>query len=256
MKNITAIIQARLGSTRLPGKTLMTIEGDSLIGHLVRRVKESKYVNNIIIATTTKEKDNAIVNFAKNNDLKFYRGSEGDVLDRFYKAAIEYDVETIVRVTPDCPLLDPKIMDSVISQYIDGNYDFVCNTMPPTYPDGLDTEVFSFKTLERAWNEAKKSSEREHVTSYIYNHPAFFKIYNCVNDIDYSGMRWVVDEEADYKYISEVYKMLYREGEVFYMDDVLDLLSKYPELNDINKNIKRNEGYQNSLLKDKMDSRA
>jgi spore coat polysaccharide biosynthesis protein SpsF (cytidylyltransferase family) len=234
----------------------MTIEGDSLIGHLVRRVKESEYVNSIIITTTTKEKDNAIVNFAKNNDLKVYRGNEDDVLDRFYKTAIEYDVEIIVRVTPDCPLLDPKIMDSVISQYISGNYDFVCNTMPPTYPDGLDTEVFSFKTLERAWNEARKPSEREHVTPYIYNHPELFKIYNCTNHVDISDMRWVVDEEADYKYISEVYKRLYREGEIFYMDDILDLLSKHPELNDINRNIKRNEGYQKSLLKDKMDSCA
>ena len=256
MKNITAIIQARLGSTRLPGKTLMTIEGDSLIGHLVRRVKESKYVNNIVIATTTKEKDNAIVNFARNNDLKFYRGSEDDVLDRFYKTAIEYDVETIVRVTPDCPLLDPKIMDSVISQYIDGNYDFLCNTMPPTYPDGLDTEIFSFKTLERVWGDARKPSEREHVTSYIYNHPDLFKIYNCTNHVDISYMRWVVDEKVDYIFVAEVYKHLYKYGEIFYMNDALDLLSKYPELNDINKNIKRNEGYQKSLLKDKMDSRA
>jgi spore coat polysaccharide biosynthesis protein SpsF (cytidylyltransferase family) len=247
MKNITAIIQARLGSTRLPGKTLMTIEGDSLLGHLVRRVKASKYVENIIIATTTKEKDNAIVNFAKNNNLRFYRGSEEDVLDRFYKAAIEYNVETIVRVTPDCPLLDSKVMDLVISKYLEGDYDFVCNTMPPTYPDGLDTEVFSFKALEKAWREAKKSSEREHVTPYIYNHPEFFKIYNCVNDIDYSGMRWVVDEEVDCRFVTEVYKHLYRYGEMFYMDDILDLLSKHPELNDINRNIKRNEGYKKSL---------
>lgn len=251
MKNIVAIIQARLGSTRLPGKTLMVIEGDSLLGHLVRRVKASKYVNSIIIATTTKEEDNAIVSFARNNNLEFYRGSEDDVLDRFYKTAIKYDVETIVRVTPDCPLLDPKIMDLVISQYIGGNYDFVCNTMPSTYPDGLDTEVFSFKTLERVWNEAKKPSEREHVTPYIYSHPELFKIYNCTNHINTSGMRWVVDEAADYKFIAEVYKRLHREGEIFYMDDILDLLSKHPELNDLNKNIKRNEGYMKSLEYDK-----
>jgi spore coat polysaccharide biosynthesis protein SpsF len=209
-------------------------------------------MNDIIIATTTKEKDNAIVSFARNNDIKFYRGSEEDVLDRFYKTAIEYDVKTIVRVTPDCPLLDPKVMDSIISQYIDGNYDFVCNTITPTYPDGLDTEVFSFETLEKIWKETKLPSEREHVTPYIYNHTELFKIFNVKKEgEDLSWMRWVVDEEVDYRFVTEVYKHLYRYGEIFYMDDVLDLLSKHPELNDINKNIKRNEGYIQALEYDK-----
>jgi len=251
VEKITALIQARIGSSRLPGKTLMTIKGESLLGHLIRRIKASKYVTDIVIATTTKEIDDAIVKFAKDRDIKYYRGSEEDVLDRFYKASVEYGIETIVRVTPDCPMLDPQVMDSVISQYINGDYNYVSNTINPTYPDGLDVEVFSFQALKKAWKEAKLPSEREHVTPYIYNHHEFFKIGSYENDVDLFGMRWVVDEEADYKFITEVYKNLYKDGEIFYMRDVLDLLSKQPELSSINKNIMRNEGYIKSLKKNK-----
>jgi spore coat polysaccharide biosynthesis protein SpsF len=155
MKNVTAIIQARLGSKRLPGKTLMTIEGDTLLGHLVNRVKACTFVDNIIIASTIRSRDDKIVSFAKKHDLGFYRGSEEDVLDRFYKTAIQFDVRTIVRVTPDCPLLDPRVADLVINHYLRGNYDYVSNVLDRRYPDGLDTEVFSFQALERTWQEAK-----------------------------------------------------------------------------------------------------
>lgn len=249
-ENITAIIQARLGSTRLPGKTLMTIEGDSILGHLVKRVKVSKYVNNIIIATTTKEKDSAIVNFAKNNDLKFYRGSEEDVLDRVYKTAIEYDVDTIVRVTPDCPLLDPRVVDLVISKYIEGNYDYVSNVITPTFPDGLDTEVFSFRTLEKTWHEARLPSEREHVTAYIVKHPDKFRQFNVKREgEDLSGMRWTVDTQRDLEFVKEIFRRVNGRS-IFRMEDVIDVLNKKPDLLKINANITRNEGYLKSLKKD------
>ena len=252
MKNITTIIQARLSSSRLPGKTLMTIEGESLLGHLVNRMKVSQFVDDIIIATTTKDNDDEIVEFAKANNLKFYRGSEEDVLDRFYRAAIEHNVKTIVRGTPDCPMIDPEVMDSVISHYLKGGYDYVSNTLIRTYPDGLDIEVFSFQTLERAWKEAKLPSEREHVTPYIYKHPGLFRLCNVKKDgEDLSWMRWTVDTAEDFKFVSKIFSKLYSSKETFSMEDVVGLLRKNPELLEINKGIPTNEGYRLSLLKDK-----
>jgi len=252
MEKITAIIQARLGSSRLPGKTLMTIKGETLLGHLINRVKISRYITDIIIATTTHKKDDAIIAFVKEKGLKVYRGSEEDVLDRFYKTAVEYGAESIVRVTPDCPMLDPDIMDRVISKYLEGTYDYVSNTMPPTYPDGYDAEVFSFSALEKAWKETTLYSEREHVTPYIYKHPDLFRLYNVKKDgEDLSWMRFTVDTPRDYEFVSKIFEKLNRVNAIFYMDDILKLLKESPELLDINNGISRNEGYQISLLKDR-----
>jgi len=238
MKNISAIIQARLASTRLPRKTLMTIEGESLLGHLVKRVKDCKLVDDIIIATTTKEHDDDIVKFAKSINLKFYRGSEEDVLDRFYKTAIKYNVKSIVRVTPDCPLLDPKVADLVVSHYVEGNYDYVSNVLSRTYPDGLDTEVFSFQTLEKAWKEAKLPSEREHVTPYIYKHPELFRLFNVKKDgEDLSWMRWTVDTAKDFQFVNKIFSKLYHRNKIFHMEEVVRLLKESPELMEINRGI-------------------
>jgi len=248
---ITAIIQARMGSSRLPGKTLMEIEGESLLGHLIERVKACKYVDDIIITTTTNEKDSEIVEFAKASDLAFYCGSEEDVLDRFYGTASQYNVETIVRVTPDCPMLDPEVTDSVISRYLNGNFDYVSNVLDRTYPDGLDTEIFSFEALEKTWKEAKLPSEREHVTPYIYRHPELFRLFNVKkNGEDLSRMRWTVDTEKDFKFVSMIFSKLYSPKEIFYMEDVVKLLKDNPELLAINRGIPTNEGYRLSLLKD------
>ena len=251
-KKITAVIQARLGSTRLPGKTLMTIEGEPLLGHLIKRIKATNYVNDIIIATTVNKRDDAIVEFAKNNNLKFYRGSEEDVLDRFYNACVEFSVDTIVRVTPDCPLLDPRVVDLVISKYIEGNYDYVSNAIMPTFPDGLDTEVFSFQSLKRAWLEAGRFSEREHVTAYIVKHPDKFSIFNVKRDgEDISRMRWTVDTKKDFEFIREIFSNISSKDDIFFLEDVLDVLNRKPELLKINAGIIRNEGYLKSLQKDK-----
>jgi spore coat polysaccharide biosynthesis protein SpsF len=251
MDTITAIIQARTGSTRLPGKTLMTIQGRSLLGHLVTRVKATKNINDIIIATTTNRQDDDIVRFATGERLKLYRGSEEDVLDRFYQAATEYRVGTIVRITPDCPMLDPAITDLVISHYLKGSYDYVSNAIRPTYPDGLDTEVFSFQTLEKAWQNAKLPSEREHVTAYIVKRPKIFRLFNVSNDgEDLSWMRWTVDTEQDLQFVKRIFAELYVPGKIFYMEDVVTLLQKNPDLLKINQGISRNEGYRLSLSRD------
>jgi len=230
----------------------MLIEGKSLLGHLVKRIKASRYVNDIVIATTTNERDNAIVEFAKAENLKFYCGSEDDVLDRFYQASVLYGLETIVRVTPDCPMLDPDVMDIVISKFSEGNYDYVSNVITPTFPDGLDTEVFSFQSLEKAWHEARLPSEREHVTAYILKHPELFRQFNVKREgEDLSWMRWTVDTRDDYDFVCKIFELLYHPNEIFHMEDVLALLKENPQLLKINSGILRNEGYKISLLKDK-----
>ena len=230
----------------------MLIEGKSLLGHLVKRIKASRYVNDIVIATTTNERDNAIVEFAKAENLKFYCGSEDDVLDRFYQASVLYGLEAIVRVTPDCPMLDPDVMDIVISKFSEGNYDYVSNVITPTFPDGLDTEVFSFQSLEKIWHEARLPSEREHVTAYILKHPELFRQFNVKREgEDLSWMRWTVDTQRDLEFVNKIFEYLYTPNEIFHMEDVLDLLKENPQLLKINSGILRNEGYKISLLKDK-----
>ncbi len=248
---IAAIVQARMGSTRLPGKVMKPFSGKPMLWHIIDRLKHSKKIERIIMATTVKEDDKVIVKLAEEIGIDIFCGSSEDVLDRYYQSASVFNVEHIIRITADCPLIDPSVIDEIVDYYQSRDDDYVSNTINPSYPDGLDTEIFSFKALERAWREAKKPSEREHVTPYIYNHPELFRIYNCTNCVDHSGMRWVIDEDADYRFVTEVYKYLYKYGEIFYMDDVLDLLSKHPELNDINKNIKRNEGYKKALEYDR-----
>lgn len=249
---ITAIIQARLGSTRLPGKTLVEVNGRSLLGHLVRRLAVSKCVDEIVIATTTHKRDDAIVKFAKDNNITFYRGSEEDVLDRFYKTCLEFNVETVVRVTPDCPILDPQVVDIVISKYMEGNYDYVSNTIMPTFPDGLDTEIFSFRALERAWDEATLPSEREHVTAYIVKHPEKFRLFNVKKEgEDLSYLRWTVDTEKDLEFVKQIFLNYQGKEEIFCMKEVIEILNMLPNIAKINAGITRNEGYLKSLQKDK-----
>lgn len=230
----------------------MEIEGESLLGHLVIRIKVSSYVSDIIIATTEKDRDDRIVEFAKDRNIKYIRGSEEDVLDRFYKASVKFNVENIVRITPDCPMLDPLVMDSVISEFIESDFDYVSNTITPTFPDGLDTEVFSFQALEKTWKGAKLLSEREHVTAYIVKHPELFDLHNVAKDgEDLSWMRWTVDTSKDLEFISNIFNKLYSADKIFYMKDIIKLLTKSPELLEINAGTSRNEGYRNSLLKDR-----
>lgn len=252
-KKMTAIIQARIGSTRLPGKTMMDVAGSTLLGHLVTRIKATRLVNDIVIATTVKNADDRIVEFARQNGIKCFRGSEDDVLDRFYQACVEFGVETIVRVTPDCPLLDPAVVDLVVSEFLEGGFDYVSNTLTPTFPDGLDTEVFSFTALKRAWTEATLGSEREHVTPYINKHPEIFKVYNVRRDgEDLSYMRWTVDTQRDMEFVKQILENVKSKGSVCSSEEVLALLKARPDLLEINSGIARNEGYQKSLRNDKV----
>lgn len=246
-----AIIQARMGSKRFPGKTLMEIEGRPMLWHLVERLKRAKLVDKIIIATTRNPEDRAIVEFADTYSIPVIRGSENDVLDRFYKAAKEIKTGVIVRVTADCPLLDPKITDEIIAEYHKGGYDYVTNTLVYTYPDGLDIEVMSFKALKKAHLEAKSAAEREHVTSYIKN-SGLFKVKNVINRDSVSAnlLRWCVDEKRDLEFVKAVYGHLYKKGKIFYFKDIMALLKRYPCLKEINGDIITNSGYYKSLIGD------
>ena len=208
--SVVAIIQVRKGSTRLPGKVLLDIQGKSLLEHFIDRLRVAKLIDNIVIATTTNEKDRGIVEFSQKQDIACYAGSEDDVLDRFYQAARRYKAGIIVRITPDNPFNDPEVTDKVIGYYLKhrDDFDYVSNNIRPTYPEGLDVEVFSFAALEKAWQEAKRPSEREHVTPYIWNHPELFRLANVENDEDLSHHRWTLDYEKDLRFTREVYARL------------------------------------------------
>ena len=239
--NICVIIQARVGSTRLPGKVMKQISEKTILIHDLERIKRMETIDNIIVATTTLKKDDIIVNTVKEYDEKIgiYRGSSEDLLDRYYKAAKEFKADVIVRISSDAPLIDPKISDLVVKTFLENNCDYCCNNMPRTYPYGLDTEVFSFESLERAWKEARTPYETEHVTPYIWANPDKFILLNVENNVDLSNLRWALDYPEDFEFIIEIYKTLYKEGEIFLMQDVLNLLKKEPQLMEINKEIKQ-----------------
>lgn len=251
MIKIAVIIQARMGSKRLPKKVLTEIEGNSMLWHLINRLKHSKHDPEIIIATTISEEDKDILKLAEDLGIKSFAGSIDDVLDRFYQTAAKYNPEIIVRITADCPLMDPEVFDKVVQFFLDGEFDYTTNTLPSTYPDGLDVEVFTFKALEKAWKEARLSSEREHVTPYIRKHPDIFKLGNIKNEIDLSSLRWTVDEKEDLQFVREIYKNLYSKKKVFLMNNILELLKEKPELMKINNQFMRNEGYIKSLKEDR-----
>lgn len=249
MSQVVGVIQARLGSTRLPGKVLMEVAGQPMLWHVVRHARRAATLDRVVVATTTASTDDALAAFCADLGISYSRGSESDVLDRYYQAARSHSAEVVVRITADCPLLDPDVIDRVVSQFTNGSFDYVSNVNPPTFPDGLDTEVFSFAALERTWNEARWQSEREHVTPYLRAHPELFRLDNVSNDEDLSGLRWTVDESADLAFVRAVYEALGTEQ--FGMNEVLDLLRNRPELGRINAGFERNEGYVKSLREDR-----
>lgn len=246
---IAAVVQARMGSTRLPGKTLADVCGRPMLARLVARAARIPGVERVVVATTEKPADQAILRFAADQALPAYAGSEEDVLDRVYQAARRYGVSVVVRVTPDCPLLDPEVSGRVLARFLEarGTLDYVSNTQPPTFPDGLDTEVFSFAALERAWRGARLASEREHVTPYMWRQPQAFRLARVASDRDLSALRWTVDEPADLEFVRAIYERLGPAGETAGMDAVLDLLRDHPEIEAINRGPARNEGYARSL---------
>lgn len=251
MKKIIAIVQARMGATRLPGKMLMKLGPKSAVAHVIERVKLSKYINEVWLATTTNSKDGDLVKWAEENNVLCHRGSEDDVLDRYYQTALRAKADIIVRVTGDCPLSDYEVIDKVIKEYKEGDFDYVSNVHPPTYPDGLDTEVFSFGSLEKAWKEASLKSEREHVTPYIWKNPEIFKMKNVENEEDLSEQRWTLDTQEDFDFIEKIILECGKKSSECKMKEVLEIIASNPQWKEINSMYKRNEGYAKSLEEDK-----
>jgi spore coat polysaccharide biosynthesis protein SpsF len=238
---IGAIIQARMGSTRLSGKVMKKIKGKTVLHHVIDRIQQSKLLDESIVATTILERDDIIENEIKKCGVKCFRGSEEDVLSRYYYAAKENNVDIIIRITSDCPLIDPNVIDEIVEFYLNGNYDLVTNAgsdlTQRTYPRGLDTEVFSFEVLENAFINGKESYHREHVTPFIYEYSN--KIHNFQNIIDYSKYRWTLDTEEDFKLISEIYNRLYKGTHDFYLQDIIELFKQEPKLFTINAHIEQ-----------------
>ncbi|HEY9619561.1 MAG TPA: glycosyltransferase family protein [Crinalium sp.] len=241
-----AIIQARMGSTRLPGKVLKRLCDKTVLAHVISRVQNCPLVDEVIVATTTSEEDNAIVLEAEKYKAKWFRGSEHDVLERYYLAAKEYGIEVIIRITSDCPLFDPAILFDLLSYFQDETtqglrIDYLSNTLNRTYPIGLDAEVFTFEALEEAFLRASQPYEREHVTPYIYQHPLIFSLHNQSNDEDLSSYRWTLDTKEDFQFIQVIYEALYRHNCLFTTDEILDFLTENPELIKINSHIKQKQ---------------
>ena len=246
---IGCIIQARMGSSRLPGKVLMKSgNGMPLLYHVINQLRHCSKVKNLVIATTTNQEDDEIEKFADNNSVDVFRGKEKDVLDRYFQCAKKHSFSTIVRITADCPLIDPQIVDKVIEQFFSENYDFATNTLTRTFPIGTDVEVFSFSALNKAWENAQLPSEREHVTPYLHNKENF-KIINVENDKNISNLRLTVDRIEDFELIKQILNNI--SINPIHLEDVLELFSRKPELIEINKHINHNEGFNKSLEEDK-----
>lgn len=248
---VLAILQARMSSTRFPGKVLKEILGVPMIVRQIERIKNAKLVDRLVVATSEDISDDQLEELCKKNQIECYRGSLNDVLDRFYQAGSIYMPEHVVRLTGDCPLTDPTVIDKVIQTHIEGKYDYTSNTVEPTYPDGLDVEIFTWSSLQRAWEEAKLPSQREHVTLYIYQHPELFNICNIKNDADLSYLRWTVDEIADFLLIKDIYENLYPANPTFTTSEILEYYQKNKTLLTLNNQYKRNEGLLKSLQQDK-----
>ncbi|PIR74165.1 MAG: hypothetical protein COU35_03855 [Candidatus Magasanikbacteria bacterium CG10_big_fil_rev_8_21_14_0_10_47_10] len=247
---VVAIIQARMGSSRLPGKMLLDIAGRPAIAHVVDAVKRSLTTQQVVLATTTDAKDDPLATWAEERGLTVYRGSEDDVLDRYYQAAKKVNADSVIRITGDCPFMDPAVIDRIVQEFQKGGYDYVANTQPATYPDGIDVEVFSFQALERAWNEAGLSSEREHVTPYIWKNPTLFAIGNIVHDADWSGYRWTLDTPEDLDFLRHVAAACKEAGGPCSMADIRALVDAHPQWRELNGMYERNEGYIKSLAED------
>ncbi len=246
-----AIVQARMESTRLPGKVLKLILGRPMLEHIVQRLHWVPGVSEVVVATSDQPGDEPIRSFCRKGGIAWFAGSQSDVLDRFYQASVQYEGDPLIRITGDCPLVDPEVVGRLLQLYQTGNYDHVGVATGAgavfldggRFPDGLDAECFSFAALQRAWREAIEPTDREHVTPYIWRVRDRFRLGWLRADKDYSHLRWTVDNEADLQLVSRVYEALYREDRPFLMSDILHYFTNHPELAEVNKHFVGQEGY-------------
>ncbi len=252
MSNFVTIIQARMKSTRLPYKVLMDLAGKPLLIRVVERILLSKDSGTVVVATTTDSDDDMIYDLCVKENINVFRGNPVDLLDRHYKAGLQFNADTVVKIPSDCPLIDPRVITKVIQYYKvhDSFFDYVSNLHPATYPDGNDVEVISLKVLEEAWNEADKDFEREHTTPFLWENPHRFNIGNVYweSGLDYSMLhRWTIDYEEDYFLIKIIYEELYKLNPNFSVQDILFLMDKKPALKKINEKYAGVNWYRNHL---------
>ncbi len=247
--DVTAIIQARMTSSRLPGKIVKQVGGRPLLALMIERVRQARRIARVIIATTTNREDDVVAALGAELGVPVFRGSERHVLERFSQAAVRYSGEIIMRLTGDCPLIDPDLLDELVAFFGRGEYDYASNCLEPTLPDGLDAEIFTRRALLEAYEEARLPSEIEHVTAFINQRPDRYRLGSWRHGRDLSGLRWTVDEAEDFEFVRQVLEML-PDGRNFRMQDVLTLLAERPELLAINSGFQRNEGLMKSLRED------
>jgi spore coat polysaccharide biosynthesis protein SpsF len=236
--NVVAVVQARVGSTRLPGKVLKNLGGESVLARVVKRLRRSSLISEVVIATSASPGDVAVVREADRIGARCFRGSEFDVLDRFYQAARIFHADVVVRITSDCPLIDAGVTDKVIHAFMNDRPDYASNALQRTYPRGLDSEVMSADALARAWRQAKEPYEREHVTPFLYEHRELFRIVSVRNDVDYSTCRWTLDTPEDLEFIRAVYARFDNRDD-FSWCNVLAVLEREPGLSDLNAQVRQ-----------------
>jgi len=243
--SVNAIIQARCGSTRYPNKVFALIDGKPLLWHVVNRLKYAQKIDDIIVATTVSEKDDKIEQWCKENNIHCFRGSEENVLNRYYSASEAFPSDYVVRITADDPFKEPNVIDAVITKLIEEDYDHVTNNLPPSFPEGLDCEAFKKSALDRSEKEAETAFEREHVTQYIYHHPEIFKIGNVSNGENLSYLRWTIDKDVDFEMVKAVYTHRNPANKgILLMDEILDILKANPEIGNINSEVERSAMYK------------
>lgn len=233
-----AIIQARMGSTRLPGKVLKDLAGKNVLERVITRTRKAQLLQEVVVATSTQEPDDAIVTACTRLAVRWFRGDEIDVLDRYYGAAQEFSAEAIVRITADCPLIDPELIDDTIRSFRDGRADFATNSLTITYPRGLDVEVFTCEALERAWRAARLPYQRAHVTPYLYENESEFKIVSIAAEGDYSHHRWTLDTAEDLEMIRLIYRHFEPRGDFGWLE-VLAFVERHPEVSAINCRVRQ-----------------
>ncbi len=233
MSHIVTVIQARTGSTRLPGKVLLDLVGQPLLVRMVERVQAARLAGTIVIATTEEAADDPIEALCLQHGLRCYRGSTEDLLDRHYQAGLLWNADAVAKIPSDCPLIDPAIIDRVFEVFLQNDYDYVSNLHPATYPDGNDVEIMRMEALQTAWREAQRPLEREHTTPFLWENPDRFRIGNVrwETGLDYSMThRWTIDYPEDYTFIRAVYEELYPRNPCFGLQDILDLTERRPDI--------------------------
>ncbi len=247
-RRVVAIIQARMGSSRLPGKALRPLAGKPMLAHVVERVRRVERCDAIVVATTGGFEDEAIQTACSRLGVLCFRGDERNVLNRFYRAAQKHQADVILRISGDSPLLDWEVTGRVLKAFLEAEtpVDYASNIHPATFPDGLDSEVFTFEALERAWTDASLPSEREHVTPYLRNHPDLFRLLNVEHSTDLSGYRWAVDEGRDALFIERL--LAYSASEHPLLEESLAITRRYPDMGTVYRDGVRGAGFSAPAL--------